>query len=294
MSPECHEGSILGLGNTPLHWRYWPAPDPSGSVFLIHGLGEHSGRYHHVAGRLAPAGLSVFSFDLRGHGLSGGSRGGARSVGELLDDVARAEKVWRARIPAEGGSFLFGHSLGGLLGLLHLGVRSGDFHGVALSAPWLRVFQPPWLRALGRLCGRIFPGLQLVSGLGPHRLTRDPAMAMVWEEDPLVHTRVTAGLFRAVERAQAALLRERGRWNGPPALFLLPGDDPVVSTPVAEEFARGFTGGEVQVEILEGRRHEPLNDLGREEVLDLLAGWITGHLPPGPDRGPWTDGAARV
>jgi molecular chaperone GrpE len=106
-------------------------------------------------------------------------------------------------------------------------------------------------------------------------------MALAWEEDPLVHTQVSAGLFRGVEKAQAALLREKGPWKGPPALFLLPGDDPVVMTPVAEDFARGFTGGEVQVEILEGRRHEPLNDLGREEVLDRLREWTLRHLPRG-------------
>jgi alpha-beta hydrolase superfamily lysophospholipase len=270
----------------------WSPEKAWGTILLIHGLGEHSGRYGHVAERLATSGLSVFSFDLRGHGLSRGGRGNLRSYGDFLEDVAVMEGVWRKECPEEKARFLLGHSLGGLVALSYLRERRSDFQGAVFSAPWLRAAQPPWLRALGRVMGTVFPALPLPSGLGPGRLTRDHEMAAAWRADPLIHPRLLGRLLRLVEEVQRKLLEEEREWWGPPALFLVPGDDPVVDSRVTEDFARGFTEEEVQVEILEGRRHEAFNDLGREEVFDLLARWMARvgvvkeerERPPGPQK----------
>jgi alpha-beta hydrolase superfamily lysophospholipase len=273
------EGTALGSRETPLRWRFL-GPEPSwGSVFLIHGLGEHSGRYEALTGRLVASGLSVFSFDLRGHGLSGGDRGDIESFDDFLQDVACMRGVWEEECLPGGRRFLLGHSLGGLIALRHLQVGGSACDGVILSAPWLRAAQPGWLRVVGRGLGTLLPGLRLPNGLGAHRLTRDPEMALAWQTDPHIHTRLTGRLFREAEGVQGAVL---GGWGGnrcPPLLFLVPEEDPVVNSRVTIEFARGFAEGDVQVEILRERRHEAFNDLGREEVFDLVVSFLTKWKP---------------
>jgi alpha-beta hydrolase superfamily lysophospholipase len=109
-------------------------------------------------------------------------------------------------------------------------------------------------------------------------------VAEAWRNDPLIHTRVTGGLFREVERVQRTLLRF-GQLTTTPLLFLVPTADRVVDSGVTLDFARGIVGGNVEIEILEGGLHEPFNDLGREEVLEMVADWLETFLPgPRGDR----------
>ena len=178
--------------------------------------------------------------------------------------------------------FLLGHSLGGLIALYRLQRLGGGYAGAVFSAPWLAVAQPRWLRWAARVFGWLFPRIPVSGGIGPGRLTRDPEMAEAWRRDPLIHTRITGGLFREAERVQEELL-DLGLSPTIPLLFLLPTADRVVDTSVTLEFARGIVGNEIDIEILEGRFHEPFNDLGREEVFDTVARWLAGLLDrPGP------------
>ena len=273
------EGRAPGTGGTGLFWRLWAPADPWASLLLVHGLGEHSGRYDHLAQRMGVEGVSVFSFDLRGHGQSGGPRGDVPLFAHFLEDLVRMEAVQERESPEIGKRFLLGHSLGGLIALRQLQTRAGAYDGGIFSAPWLRAAQPVWLRALGRGLGLVLPGLPLLNGLGPSRLTRDPEMAAKWREDPLIHTRLTGRLFREAERVQGEAMTGGGVLEGPPLLFLVPQDDPVVASSVTLAFAGGFADKDVQVEILEGRLHEAFNDLGREEVFNILTRWITRQKP---------------
>jgi lysophospholipase len=276
------EGWATGGEGTRLAWRLWEAPDPRGTLLLVHGLGEHSGRYRPVADVLAGEGISVFTFDLRGHGLSQGARGDVSAFPRFLEDLLIMEELLAGEVPGPLPRFLLGHSLGGLIALHRLRTLGGGYAGAVFSAPWLAVAQPLWLRRLGRIFGWLFPRIPVAGGIGPDRLTRDPEMAEAWRRDPLIHTRVTGGLFREAERVQRELL-ELGLSPTIPLLFLLPDADPVVDTRVSLAFARGIGGGEVDIEILEGRRHEPFNDLGREEVHRAVARWLSGLLDdPGP------------
>jgi alpha-beta hydrolase superfamily lysophospholipase len=109
--------------------------------------------------------------------------------------------------------------------------------------------------------------------LSPKRLTRDPAAARAWREDPLIHSRVTGRLFREAERVQRDV-RRSGMPRDLPLLFLIPDHDRVVQSSATEAFASGIVDAEVQVEILPGRYHEPLQDLGREEVYALVLDWL--------------------
>jgi hypothetical protein len=148
---------------------------------------------------------------------------------------------------------------------------------------------PDWVRALGRGIGKLLPGFPFPNGISPARLTSDPEMIRAWKEDRLNHRRVTGRLFLAAEVLQEEILGRRAL-EGLPLLFLVPTGDKVVRPMVTAEFARGIVGNAVHVEILEGRAHEPLNDVGREEVHETVAHWLEDRLaavqdsrPPGPE-----------
>ncbi len=280
------EGAIPGAQGIQIFWRSWDAPKARGCLLLLHGLGEHSGRYDAFCRALAAAGLRVFAFDLRGHGRSQGSRGDVGAFPHFLQDLLAMEELLDREIPGRLPRFLFGHSMGGLLGLRRLQVFRSPYTGAIFSAPWLATAHPDWVQRVMAFLGLALPGIPLPSGIGPRKLTRDPGMVYSWQQDPLIHSRVTPRLFREVVRVQKEVLGFRGAVEIP-LLFLIPGRDPVVRSEVTEDFARGVVGGAAQVEILPGRLHEPLNDLGREEVWALVTDWLEARMdaPPMESRG---------
>ena len=228
----------------------------------------------------------MVAFDLRGHGRSQGPRGDVGAFPHFLQDLLAVEHLMEGEFPPDLPRFLLGHSLGGLVSLRRLQVFQGPYAGAILSAPWLATALPGWVERAGSFLGLALAGMALPSGIGPEKLTRDPAMVREWRIDPLNHTRITPRLFREVVRVQKEVLGFRGVVESP-LLFLVPGADPVVRSVVTEDFARGMAGGSVQVEILPGCLHEPLNDLGRDEVRDLVAGWMEARMgaPPGDSSG---------
>jgi alpha-beta hydrolase superfamily lysophospholipase len=271
------EGKGLGAQGIELAWRLWEAPDPKGSVLLVHGLGEHSGRYGSFAKALAEEGTTVFSFDLRGHGRSPGPRGDVDAFPRFLEDLLGMEDEMARQVPGELPRFLMGHSLGGLICIRRLQVFKGPFQGAVISAPWLATALPNWVRKLGRFLGVALPTVPMPAGVSPERLTRDPEMIQAWRDDPLIHTRITGRFFREAEREQRRAWISRMPADLP-ALFLVPAEDRVVRSPVTVAFARGIVGTETRVEILEGRQHEPLNDVGRHEVYRMVIDWLAGQI----------------
>jgi alpha-beta hydrolase superfamily lysophospholipase len=280
MTREYREGTTAGAQGLNLFWRCWTAPEPTSAVLLVHGLGEHSGRYGAFATTLAEHGTSVFSFDLRGHGRSGGTRGDVDAFPRYLEDLLGMEQVMARQVPEGVPGFLMGHSMGGLIVLRRLQVFRGSWAGAIFSAPWLATPLPGLLRSFGRFLGVALPGVPLPAGVDAQRLTRDPDMIRAWREDPLIHTRITGRLFKEAEREQQKALVSS--WpRDLPALFLVPDDDPVVKGSVTIAFAKTLAGTDVRLEVLEGRRHEPLNDLGREEVNGMVLDWLSNQVDSG-------------
>ncbi len=168
------EGRGVGALGIELFWRLWEAPRPVGAVLLVHGMGEHSGRYDAFARVLAEAGITSFAFDLRGHGRSQGPRGDVDAFPRLLEDLLAMEEEMGRQLPPGLPPFLLGHSLGGLICIRRLQVFKGPWAGAVISAPWMATALPNWLRGVGRFLGMAVPGLSLPAGLKPDRLTRDP------------------------------------------------------------------------------------------------------------------------
>jgi len=256
-----------------LTWQ--PRGDVLGRVLVVHGLGEHAARYGHVAEYLAARGFGVVAFDLRGHGMSEGRRGSLRSFDLLVEDVDAAREFTERRLPGDAPVFLYGHSLGGLVVLRYLQSRQPPSSGVVLSAPWLGTTRevPRWMRLGIAVLLRVLPDRPLVNPRSdPGVLTRDRDARKAFLDDPLVHHKLSPRFFDEVEKAQVLALAEPVD-SAVPVLLLAPMDDGLVDTGVTLAWAEA-TGAPIDVRRLEGTRHEPHNDVGRDEVLASVGAWL--------------------
>ncbi len=272
------EGAFEGVGSTRLAWRLWEAGEAVALVVIVHGLGDHAGRYELVAESLVARGFSVFGFDQRGHGLSQGIRGHARSFGQLREDLERA--IQKARSVSEWlPLFLWGHSMGGLLVIRHIQGDPGDARGAVITSPWLatRAAVPEWKRLLARILDRVVPWLALSTGMAPEALMRDADRLRAYREDRLVHDRISPRLYHVVLEEQKAALANAHLFDTP-GLFLVPQADPLVVPSVTMAFAEMIQDGRATVVPLPGLLHEPHNEPERGDVFLAAGDWIDRAL----------------
>lgn len=268
--------------NTSFYFQGWQTETPAKAVVcLVHGLGEHSGRYAHVAEALNAAGYTLFGFDLRGHGKSGGARGHTPTYDVLMDDIGRLLDEAAARYP-DRPRFLYGHSLGGNL-VLNYGLRRKPaIAGVISTSPGLRVTNPlpPLQIALARVMNKLQPGMQIANGLALDGLARDPEVIRAYTHDPLVHNKISVRL--------ATGMLDAGEWaivhaaEFPLPLLLVHGTaDKLTSARATEEFAAKVPAGRCTLKLWEGFYHETHNEPEKAEVLAYMVNWLHGKLGNG-------------
>lgn len=264
-----------GVTLKAMRWDPKPGTPVRGRVVIVHGLGEHGGRYSSLVAALCAAGFRVLAYDQRGHGRSPGKRGVAPDFSPYIDDLVGVGEWVQRQLPGPGRPIVYGHSFGGLVTLRTLQTRPFRWSRAVLSAPWLAtaVEIPEWKRLLAPLLTHMAPEWTLASGLDPDALSRDPAVVEAYERDPLVHDRVSAGLVATVEAEQAEA-RAEALPRGLPVLLLLPGDDRIAESKAAARWADSTAGPGLEVAVLEGRRHEPHNDHGRDEVFTRVVRWL--------------------
>lgn len=252
---------------------HWPAHGiPRARVLIVHGLGEHPGRYEALAAQLVRWGLDVRAVHLRGHGRAGGARGDAPSATAMLEDVAAA--IDAVREP--GCPFiLLGHSLGGLL-VARVAAAALRGEPFGREPDWLVLSSPaldPGMRwhqhlllALGR---RFLPHLGASNGLKPAWISRDPAVVKLYQQDPMVHGRVTPTVAQMVVDAGAAVQGEAPRWRVP-TLLLWAGADRCVAPRGSRALAEAAPPGVLQARCFDNLAHEIFNEPERAEVLAVL------------------------
>jgi alpha-beta hydrolase superfamily lysophospholipase len=268
-------GILESTDGTQLH-AAWSAPDePKGTVVLVHGLGEHSGRHAHVAQRLVDAGYAVGQFDLRGHGRSPGTRGHT-PFGPTMDDIEAALDDAETRVPGVP-RFLYGHSLGGLLAITYVLRRRPALAGVVVSSAGLRspVLDQRLKITAARLLGSLAPSVAIPSGLDDSGLSHDPQVLEAYRADPLVHDKASLALGKDGAEGAAWALAHAGEFDLP--LLMFHGSaDPVTYARGTEEFA-GAVSGDVTVHIYEGLLHEAHNEPERDQVLGDVVAWLDAH-----------------
>jgi alpha-beta hydrolase superfamily lysophospholipase len=274
---EVSEWTWKSLDGLDMYARGWaPQGLPKAAIMLVHGLGEHIGRYDHVAAALTEKGYTMLGFDLRGHGKSGGPRGHTPSYDALMDDIASFSQQTELRY-AGLPRFLYGHSLGGNLVLNYALRRKPDLRGVIATGPWLKLaFDPPASQVtLGRLMNGIAPGFTQHSKLNTKGLSHDQAVVAAYENDPLVHDKISARLFVAIYESGLWALEHAADFPLP--LLLMHGAaDPITSAKASLEFAQK-AGNKVTLKVWDGLYHEIHNELEKAEVFKTMLTWLEQH-----------------
>ena len=258
--------------------RARPAGPVRAWVVLVHGLGEHLGRYGHVAEALLARGFAVVGWDLRGHGRSAGRRGDVADGELLVDDLAAVCAHFR-----EEGCPLFicAHSLGAQITLRLLERDAGVCRGAVIASPWLRLaFHPPWWKLLvARLAMRVWPAFIQETPLRPERLSRDLAHLASFPDSGLAHRRISARMYFALLAGGERIFAEAGRLRTP--MLLLHGDDdPITSHRATCDFFERIGSADKTLRIFPGARHEMHNDLDRLQELREIGDWIEARLGP--------------
>ena len=250
---------------------------PRGVVVITHGLGEHSGRYAHVAAALLEKGLTVVGWDLRGHGRSSGPRGDIAEYGVLLADLALVCAHYRM---TGRPLFLYAHSMGAQVALRFLEEAHPNCAGAVIASPWLRLaFDPPWWKlALAWIALRVRPGFIQQTGTRLERLSRDLRHLESLPGLELVHHNISARMYFAVRAAGEQALQEAGKLRVP--LLLLHGDDdPITSHHATRELFDRAGVADKTLQILPQSRHETHNDLDRDLVIRAIGDWIAARMP---------------
>jgi alpha-beta hydrolase superfamily lysophospholipase len=261
-----------------LHLRAWPRTQARGSVLIVHGLGEHIGRYEHVARQLNAWGWSVLGYDQRGHGRSAGPRGGLTRSDDLLQDLAGV--VDALRLAWTGPLVLLGHSMGGLvaanfvagsLGVVQAWSRPVD--ALVLSSPALDPGMKAGQKLLLALLGRLAPSLAVGNGLNPEWISRDTQVVRNYRADPLVHDRVTPRLVNFIVDGGRHVSEHAGAWTVP-TLLLYAGSDRCVAPAGSAGFAAAAPQALVAVHEFRTLFHEIFNEPEQAEVLGVLHDWL--------------------
>lgn len=263
-----------------IHGLYWPVDQPVAVVGIVHGLGEHAGRYAHLAAWLNAHQVAVVAYDRRGHGQSEGKRGHTTHFDAFLDEIAQLLVAMEMRCP-EAPAFLYGHSMGGNLLLNYLIQRHPKLYGAVVTGPHIRLsFQPsPITVALGKLMRGIFPGFTQNNGLDVQQISSDPAVVKAYIDDPLVHDRLTAITGIGMLEAAAALDRFSGRISVP--LLLMHGGADGLTSPDATRAFAARVQGQVSCKIWDGLYHEIHNEPQQEEVFVFVWHWMQALLAKG-------------
>lgn len=258
----------------------WPVAEgvtQRGVVVLVHGLGEHAGRYEHVAGHLNAWGFAVRGYDQCGHGESGGARGSLPTDNRLLDDLADIVDSTRARMPVGMPLILLGHSMGGLVvgRFVSLGVRQVE--GLVMSSPALNPGLSPFQKFLLAVLPAIAPNLRVGNGVKPQFISHDPAVVAAYRNDRLVHDRISARLARFIATAGPLTVALAHQWTVP-TLLMYAGDDRLLNPQGSRDFAQAAPKDIVSAVCFENLYHEIFNEVDAQPVFDTLKAWLDARF----------------
>ncbi|MEO9965587.1 MAG: lysophospholipase [Reichenbachiella sp.] len=275
---EIENFNLTAKDGTTLTGQEWLVENPKAVICLVHGLGEHIGRYRHVAEYFNINKISLFATDLRGHGKSEGKRGHTPSHEMLLDDVEELLMYARAEYN-DTPIFLYGHSLGGNIVTNYILRKSvNEIKGAIISSPWLKlaVEPPAWQTKLAKVFSRILPSLTQSNQLEINDLTNDDEVNQAYKQDPLVHNKISTRLFTECYREGLWAL-ENAHKNRIPVLMFHGSEDHITSSKASADFAMASEGS-VSYKLWDGIKHEPHNDIDKEEVLKTIADCLAERI----------------
>jgi alpha-beta hydrolase superfamily lysophospholipase len=271
------EGTFTASDGVEIFHQSWlPDGSPRAVLLLVHGLGDHSGRYRNVIDYFVPKGFAIYALDLRGHGRSGGARGHTPGYDRLLDDMGRLFARVREAQP-DKRIFIYGHSMGGNL-VLNYALRRGDgLSGVIAASPWLILpHEPPAaLVALSKILARVAPALTLSNQLKVADISRDADVVAAYVNDPLVHDRISSKMYNELANAAAWALEHAAEMKRP-TLLIHGGDDHITWCEGTRLFhERAATS---IYHRYDGLYHETHHEPERENVFRDIERWLEERI----------------
>ena len=261
-----------------LYFQGWQTEqNQKGVISLVHGLGEHSGRYEYWSALLNQAGYSVLAYDLRGHGKSGGMRGHISSYNDYLDDTDLLLKETNDRYPGVP-QFLYGHSLGAIIVSDYVLQRKPQITGVIISALSNKTAlqEQKGKVFIAKVLGSLIPKFSLSSGLDPLTISRDPMVVTKYTNDPMVHHQITAGWGKGSIDTIDYINKHASEWTLP--VLIMHGElDKLGYVEGSREFASKIRG-DCTLKIWPGMFHEVHNEPEKEQVFEFLHQWLDNHL----------------
>ncbi len=274
------EGRVTSSEGLELSYRAWLPTSGRATVLIVHGLGEHSGRYEHVARHLVGLGYACFALDCRGHGRSQGLRVHVDRFDEYLADVAAMREHLHAVRPSSP-LVLLGHSQGGLIVLLATLTQPAGVAAMIATSPFLGIHPASRpsapLAAAARILSRTLPKLRLDNGVDPKLLSRDPGVVAAYEADPLVSSKVSARWFTELGAAHARVLALASTLKVP-ALVMQSGADRLVDPAATRRWVAAAPPGLVEYVEWDGLYHEMLNEPEQAQVLARIGTWLAARV----------------
>ncbi len=269
-----------------LYQYNWPVVHARKAIMIAHGLGEHGGRYEHVARWFNQHGFAVRIYDHYGHGNSPGARGSLLHANMLLDDLRTQYNAFEAELGFK--PLLLGHSMGGLVAAAAVTGKWVQPSGLILSSPALRTWLGKPLHALAWALAHTVPRMPMRRKFPNHKLSHDPAVGQAFLLDPLRHARMTPRLAHFLLGTGNRVLTEVHDLVVP-TLLLVAGDDELVDPAGSREFAAAAPPGMVTLHEFPALYHELFNEPEpyRQEVLAALLTWLTTlpAMEPGSEPG---------
>lgn len=269
-----------------LYYQGWTpagaaAAQPKGVVCLVHGLGEHTGRYAHVGAALNAAGYALLGFDQRGHGKTAGARGVTAPFDRMMDDVGLLLDEAGQRFAGKP-RFLYGHSMGGNWVLNYALRRKPTIAGVVATSPGLRTaFKPPAAKVFaGKVLCKVAPAFVMPNGLELAAISRDAAVIKAYQADPLVHDKMSARLGMDILQQGEWAIEHAAEFPPIPLLLVHGSRDRLTSAPATEEFAKKVKAAasrqNVTLKLWPECYHETHNDPEKDQVIAYMIAWLDG------------------
>jgi len=272
------EETVTTTDGLRLYLRRHELPSPHGEILIVHGFGEHSGRYVELTNHLVNNNYSVTAYDHRGHGLSDGLPGHVESFSEYDEDLAKIVKSIKERTDVKS-LFVIGHSMGGLIALRHAARKDTAISGTVVSAPLIDVAVPVPAHKLmiARVGARMAPRMRLDNEINPSYLSRDPEVGRAYASDPLVNRKVSAKWFSEAKQA----MHEVTEWAPEikvPVLVMHGTEDRLASVVATQRIFERIGSADKELEILSGYYHELFNEPERQEIFKRVTKWLGKHL----------------
>ena len=272
-----YEFNCKAFDGLNLYFQCWQVEqNQKGVICLMHGLGEHSGRYAHWAELLNQAGYTLLTYDLRGHGKSGGQRGHVSSFDDYVRDTDLLLKEADTRFSGMP-RFLYGHSLGGVIVNYYILRRKPQLNGVVVTALSIKTsLQEQKVKVLmAKVLGAIIPQMAIPTGLVPSTISRDPEIVKAYVNDPMVHYLVSVGWGKRMMEAIEWTDQHAGDWTLP-VLYMHGEKDQLGYVEGSREFASRIKG-DCTLKVWPGLYHEVHNEPEKEQVFEFLRSWLDQH-----------------